>query len=212
MIEYVLFDAANTLIHKPELWTKMDEVLTRYGYNVDLNELKLKHKLLSEVIKFPDVTSEVFYNEFNTELLNALGIIETKELLSDIFQNCKYLPWVAFEDTEFITALNCEVGVLSNFNTGLTKILKDQLPQVDFKHIFISEEEKVSKPDVRFFEVAIDKIGLSPNKILYIGDSLKLDVMPALKMGLNVKLIDREDTYKSSKFQLKSFKNINLDR
>jgi len=211
MIEYVLFDAANTLIHKPDLWAKMHEVLTRNGYDIDSEELKLKHKLLSEYIKFPDVTSESFYNEFNTELLNSLGIIENDELLSEVFQNCKYLPWVAFEDTSYINSLNCEIGVLSNFNTGLTKILKEQLPLLNFKHIFISEEEKVSKPDIKFFEIAIKKIGLDPSKILYIGDSLKLDVMPALKMGLNVNLIDRDNTYKSSKFQLKSFKSINLE-
>jgi len=211
MIEYVLFDAANTLIHKPELWTKFNEVLTEHDYNVNLEELKLKHKLLSEYIKFPDVTSESFYNKFNTELLNSLGIMESKALLSDLFQNCKYLPWVAFEDTSYISSLKCDTGVLSNFNSGLTKILKTELPLVDFKHVFISEEEKVYKPNLKFFEIAINKIGLEPSKILYIGDSLKLDVMPALKMGLNVKLIDRDNTYKSSKFQLKSFKNIILD-
>ena len=211
MIEYILFDAANTLIHKPDLWNKMDEVLKNHGFKVNQKELKLKHKLLSEFIKFPDVTSELFYNKFNTELLNSLGIVENEELLLDIFNNCTYLPWKAFHDTKFINNYNCEIGVLSNFNMKLNSILEQELPYLKFKNIFISEEEKVSKPNLKFFEIAIKKIGIAPEKILYIGDSLKLDIIPALKMGLQVKLIDREETYKSSKYCLNSFENITLD-
>ncbi len=210
MIEYILFDAANTLIYKPSLWIKMDEVLKKNGYHISLKELKFKHKILSEFIKFPDVTNEEFYNLFNKELLNSLGIIESEKLLHDIFHNCKYLDWKAFDDTRNIPNYDCEVGVLSNFNLNLTSILNQTLPSVKFKHVFISEKEKVAKPNLLFFEKAIDKIGLPPQKILYIGDSLKLDIIPALKMGLNVKLIDRDNVYLSSKYRLDTLQNIKL--
>ena len=92
MIKYVLFDAANTLIYKPEIWNKFQDVLIKNGYNPDLNSLKYHHKILSEVIKFPDVTSETFYNKFNKELYNSLGIIESDTLLKETFNSCKYLP------------------------------------------------------------------------------------------------------------------------
>lgn len=211
MIKYILFDAANTLIHKPDLWKRMGEALKKHGFEINLEDLKLKHKILSEIIKFPDVTSESFYNEFNTRLLNSLGIIETKSLLFDIFQNCKNLPWKAFKDTTYINKFNCQIGVLSNFNSQLNAILKDELPNIEFKHVFISEEEKVAKPNLSFFEIAIKKIGIPPNNILYIGDSLKLDVIPALMIGMKVHLIDRDGVYKSSKYYLESFENIKIN-
>ncbi|GAA3621326.1 HAD family hydrolase [Flavivirga jejuensis] len=208
-IKYILFDAANTLIHKPSLWTKYLQVLKDFGYNVSEKELKQKHKLLSEYIKFPDITSKEFYNSFNKELINALGIIETSELLDCIFNACKYLPWEVFEDVKYISNFSsCEYGVLSNFNSGLTEVLKEKIHHVNFKHIIISEEEKVAKPSIEFYNIALKKIGLKPNEILFIGDSLKLDIKPALEVGFKVHLIDREHIYTASKYRIESFKDI----
>ncbi|WCO02518.1 HAD family hydrolase [Psychroserpens ponticola] len=206
-IKYILFDAANTLIHKPSLWDNFANVLKVEGYDVSIKELKNKHKLLSEFIKFPDVTSQEFYSTFNKELLHALGIIETPQLLEQIFSACKYLPWEVFEDTKYLSKLErYELGVLSNFNSNLRTLLKDKLPDINFKHIIISEEEGVSKPNIEFFECAIQKIGLKPNEILYIGDSLKLDVIPALQLGFQVKLIDRDDAYPMSNYSIATLK------
>jgi len=208
-IKYILFDAANTLIHKPDLWPKYLGVLNNHGYHVSEKELKSKHKLLSEVIKFPDVTSEAFYNTFNTELLNALGIIASETLLSDVFNACKYLPWEAFDDVKHLVKLKTyKFGVLSNFNTTLRGLLTEKLPDIEFMHVCISEEENVAKPHTKFFKIAIDKIGLEAHEILYIGDSLKLDVIPAIKLGLDAKLIDRDYMYPSSVYRIDSFKAL----
>ncbi len=208
-IKYILFDAANTLIHKPTLWPNYLKVLKDYGYIVSEKELKHKHKLLSEYIKFPDITSQEFYNIFNKELLNTLGIIDTPKLLQTIFEACKYLPWEVFEDVKYISNYkNYNLGVLSNFKSSLRMLLEEKLPEIEFKNIIISEEEKVAKPDIEFYKIAAKKIGLRPNEILYIGDSLKLDVIPALQLGFNVKLIDRETTYPISKYRIDTFKNI----
>ncbi|MEH1008491.1 HAD family hydrolase [Winogradskyella sp. ECml5-4] len=207
-VKYILFDAANTLIHKPSLWHNYSNVLKKEGYNFPIQELKNKHKILSEFIKFPDVTSQEFYSEFNKELLRALGIVETPELLDHIFNACKYLPWEVFDDVMQLTNFkNFDLGVLSNFNASLRCLLKEKLPEINFKHIIISEEEGVSKPNIEFFERAVQKIGLKPNEILYIGDSLKLDIIPALQLGFKVKLIDRDGTYLMSKYRIETLEH-----
>jgi len=208
-IKYILFDAANTLIHKPSLWMNFINVLNYYGYKVSESELKQKHKLLSEFITFPDVTSETFYKTFNKELLNALGIIDFPELLKSIFNTCKYLPWEVFEDVTYLNQYSqFNLGILSNFNTSLRTLVKEKIPTINFKHIIISEEEKIAKPSLEFYEKAVHKIGLKPQDILYVGDSLKLDIIPALQIGFNVRLIDRDQTYPSSKYSVKSLNNI----
>ena len=56
-IQYVLFDVSGTLLHKPSLYNVILSVLAKSGHNVSLYELKLKHKLLSESIHFPDKTN-----------------------------------------------------------------------------------------------------------------------------------------------------------
>lgn len=193
-IKYILFDAANTLIHKPTLWIKFSAVLTKYGYHVDEHKLQLHHKLLSEFFHFPDRTSESFYNQFNNDLLLSLGIVPTDDLLSELFKECSYLPWAKFDDTDWLTEVNVPMGVLSNFNNNLNGLLGDLFGNV-FSNIIVSEIVSLRKPSADFYLYALEQINLPAKNILYIGDSLKLDMMPASKLGMQVRLIDRIDAF-----------------
>ena len=207
-IKYILFDAANTLIQKPLLWFRLEEVFVKNGYSIDIRELKFKHKILSEIVPFPDVTSEFFYNEFNSQLCRLLGIIPDTKLLDEIFENCKYLPWEPFDDVHLLKDISIPMGVLSNFNSGLEKLLSEKLPNIEFSDFIVSELEGVSKPNIEFYARALNKIKFDPKEVLYIGDSIKLDIEPALTLGFQVKLIDRDRFFNHSSYQLKSFTNI----
>lgn len=196
-MKYLLLDVAGTLLHKPALFIKIQEVLTSRGHIVALSKIKYNHKLLSETIKFPDRTSKEFYIDFNAELLYTLGIVPTEGLLDELFNACSYLPWEKFDDTEYLREVNIPIGILSNFNSSL----KDQLGQLFgavFSDIFVSEELGVVKPAVEFYQRAIDKIGVDANDILYIGDSFKLDLEPATQLGIKSYVIDRDNFYPNS--------------
>jgi len=207
MIKVILVDAANTIIHKPILWTKINEVFLANNIHIPLNELKEKHKLISEIINFPDRTNEEFYKTFNAELLLSLGIIPNDILLGDLFKACTYLPWEVFDDVNSLNELNFKKAVLSNFNSGLEDLLKKTVP-VNFDTIVVSEIEKVRKPQVEFYKNAITKLDVLANEIIYIGDSLKLDMIPALTVGMNVLLIDRDNHYPHFKNRINSFKEL----
>lgn len=204
----LLFDAANTLIHKPLLFQKAKETLSRFGINAETETLRQKHKIVSELVVFPDRTNKEFYNRFNKEWLYALGIIPSEELLSSLYENCSYLPWEKFKDTEALYGLDIEMSVLSNFHSGLNKLLQKHFPN-QFHELVISEKEQLRKPDVRFYEKAIDRLGVKANEIIYVGDSVKLDLEPALKTEMKAYLIDRNNDYPycasklSSLYQLK---------
>jgi putative hydrolase of the HAD superfamily len=193
--ELILFDAANTLIHKPALWDNILNVLRDYNILIDKTELRKKHKLISEIIHFPDRTSPDFYKNFNNELMLSLGIIPSEKLLDDIFDSCTYLPWEAFDDTKYIKEIDIPKAILSNFNSSL----KDHVEAVFGKNIFStiigSEKEGVGKPSLKFYERALTILNIDPAKIIYIGDSLKLDIIPASKVGIDSWLIDRDNNF-----------------
>jgi HAD superfamily hydrolase (TIGR01509 family) len=193
-INHLLFDAANTLIHKPTLWDKWIVTLKKYGYEIPLDKLKHDHKQISEVIRFPDQTSKDFYAHFNSELLYSLGIIPEQNLLTEIFQACTYLPWEKFDDTIVLNSLNRPLSIISNFNKNLTGTIENLFGDL-FQKIIISENYGVAKPDIRFYELALKELEIEPDSILYIGDSLKLDMEPAAKIGMNTLLIDRNNMY-----------------
>jgi putative hydrolase of the HAD superfamily len=207
MIKYIFFDVAGTLLGKPSLYTNIQKTIEEFGFQVSLQDIKSKHKLLSEVIHFPDRTDADFYKKFNAELLYLLGIVPSNEILDAIFKNCTYLPWEAFEDTKVLSELNLPLGVISNFNTTL----KDKLNQFFgpvFQDVFVSEELGVAKPKIEFYQKALEKIPFQANEVLYIGDSIKLDFEPAAKLGFNVLIIDRDNFYPNLKNKIANLAEI----
>ncbi len=194
-IEYILFDAANTLIHKPLLWTKLSSILKQNNIIIDNLELKRNHKFLSEIIHFPDRTNKDFYTDFNTKLLLSLGVIPNITILNSIYEECSYLPWEVFEDTKILSKLKIPFGILSNFKSNLPTLVEEKF-DISFKDIIVSETEGISKPSKEFYTIALQKIGLNAKNILYIGDSIRLDIIPAQELGINTLLIDRDDFYK----------------
>lgn len=206
-IDFVLFDAANTLIHKPELWGRIKMALAKHNISVDDLLLRIRHKLISELIRFPDNTSADFYRQFNSELLFSIGVIPTDTLLDDVFAACTYLKWDVFEDTNILSSLQLPKGILSNFNSSLTQRINTLIPDT-FSTIIISEELQCAKPSLEFYTKALDIIGVPAKNILYIGDSIKLDMQPALAVGMNVLLIDRDNCYPNFARRISSLHEI----
>ncbi len=204
----ILFDAANTLIYKPTLYYKIQSVLAKYSYEIEEEKLQYHHKLLSEIINFPDRTSKEFYKDFNTELLLSLGIIPSEEILNEIFTACSYLEWKAFDDLFILHELPVKKAVLSNFNSNLGNILERLVGKNIFSEIIISENENFRKPSLEFYELALKKLNVDPEEVLYIGDSLKLDIIPAKKLGFKTLLIDRQNIFSNFTDRISNMKDI----
>jgi FMN phosphatase YigB (HAD superfamily) len=191
----VFFDAANTLLHKPGLYPAMQGVLAARGIEVPLPVLAARHRLVSEIVLFPDTTSRDFYAEFNGHFVRSLGILPEPELLDALFAACSYLPWQPFADTTALAALHLPLGVLSNWDTSLPAKLA-AIEGVRFAFVLGSAEQGVRKPDPRFFAKVMQSTGLDAAEIVYVGDSLKLDIEPALRAGMRAVLLDRDDLYR----------------
>ena len=54
-----------------------------------------------------------------------------------------------------------------------------------FDPLLISEEVGVAKPDVRIFEMALTKLALDPEEVLYVGDSISHDRAGCLRAGIH---------------------------
>lgn len=207
MIKYLLLDVSGTLLYKPTLYKNIQEVLEENNVSIDIEKIKYHHKILSEIIKFPDRTDVSFYKQFNSEFLISLGIVPTEELLLKIFEKCTYLPWEKYEDTTVLEKINLPIGILSNFNSTLEEKLKSFF-SIKFKNVFTSEVIEKSKPSLDFYKHALKEINLKPQEILYIGDSYKLDFIPAQQLGIKALIIDREEVYIKSDNKISSLNEI----
>lgn len=208
-MKYLLLDVSGTILYKPVLFDKISEVLSDFGWSVEKHTIRYHHKLLSEAIHFPDRTDETFYKNFNSELLFSLGIVPDEKILQALFKACSYLPWEKFDDTDALLQVDVPMGIVSNFNTTLEEKLTHFFGPI-FTDVFVSETIGMSKPSIEFYQFALDKIGIQPNEIVYVGDSFKLDYKPAVELGITTFIIDRDgfypknDTVIHSLFELKS--------
>lgn len=90
-----------------------------------------------------------------------------------------------------------EKGFLIGAGSNMTALLQykklERLGAAPFIHwILTSEEAGTEKPDPRFFKLCAEKSGCRPQECLFIGDSLKHDVLGARTAGMESLLFDPE--------------------
>jgi 2-haloacid dehalogenase len=76
------------------------------------------------------------------------------------------------------------MAIISNIDDNLFALSAQHLG-VDFDWIITSEQAKCYKPFLQSFEFAMEKIGVSPEKILHISNSMYHDIVPARSLGLS---------------------------
>lgn len=73
--------------------------------------------------------------------------------------------------------------LVSNFYGNIRSVLKDFGLLDYFKALIESAEVGVRKPDAKIFELGIKALGLKPEEVLVVGDSIKNDIDPARSLG-----------------------------
>ena len=206
----IFLDVANTLLYKPALYPAIGRVLDDACVHVPLDILAERHRLLSEATVFPDRTSRAFYEQFNSQLLRSLGVASQPKLLDALYDACSYLPWAPFPDVACLGSLTHPLGALSNWDRSLPEKLRP-LTGLTFRWILGSEEQQIRKPDPKFFERILEATGSPADEVVYVGDSVMLDVEPAQRMGMRAYLIDRDDLYRYGNLpRLRSFAELEM--
>lgn len=100
------------------------------------------------------------------------GRIELTPVMQKILELCKK----RFPKCGLITNGPSEKQRAKIQKLGIEEFFRDEL-------ILVSGEVKVDKPDRRIYQLAQQKCGSNPENILYIGDSVSHDILPAMENG-----------------------------
>ena len=85
------------------------------------------------------------------------------------------------------------LGIVSNFYGNLATVCQEaQLSQL-FELILDSNLVGLRKPDPRIFLLALTRLGLSGSRVVFVGDSLEWDMVPAMKAGMKAIWLKGED-------------------
>ena len=91
--------------------------------------------------------------------------------------------------------LGYRLGLISNFEGWLEKLLVE----LEVGHLFdttvISSVENLEKPDPAIYELALERAGVAPEDSAHVGDSPVNDAAPAAGVGIKPVLLDRDGLY-----------------
>ncbi len=102
--------------------------------------------------------------------------------------------WEAYADVHDVLAAlrgrGHRLGVISNFDGRLRKVLADLALAPYFDHLVISSEVGADKPDQRIFAKALELFGVAPGRAWHVGDDPQKD-WGAEAVGLRVFRLER---------------------
>ena len=131
--------------------------------------------------------------------VNIKGIVSIKEILevyySSIYSSRKVYPEV-MDTLQTLKDNGVRMGIVSNTtNPGFMKDYEKKMLGLEsyFEFSVYSSHIKWRKPHHFIFEVAINRLGLYPNEILFIGDDYKMDVVGAQRAGMQAAWLNRDN-------------------
>jgi len=96
-----------------------------------------------------------------------------------------------FPALDALASREIRLGLISNWDERLRPLLHELRLDRYFESIVVSCEVAFAKPSPVIFEEAARKLGVAPERILHVGDSLEEDVEGARSAGFQALLIDR---------------------
>jgi len=204
-IKAVLFDLGETLLDFGKIKTTRlfrqgarlsYDFLKSCGQPVGCFEYYCWRNLIA--LRFRHLISNITKKDINSSAL-LRGIGKKKGIKLD-GQQWRHFAWLWYEPLskiattepgiaetlEALKKLGLKLGILSNTFVNAHSLEKhlEQLGLLDFFTVrMYSYEFDFRKPDVRIFKIAAERIGEAAENILYVGDRIDKDIIPALKIG-----------------------------
>ncbi|MCR5279994.1 MAG: HAD family hydrolase [Lachnospiraceae bacterium] len=189
-------DFYGTIVHEDgEVIKKITDIIYKTGRDAD-----------------PSEVDAFWWKDFQTMFMNSFGEtfetqrnLEEKSLVHTLehfgsdadakeLSNMMFAHWIKppiFEDSkEFFEKTPLPVFIVSNIDTAdiLQAIAYHDLHPAG---LFTSEDARSYKPRKELFELALKSIGLSPDEVIHIGDSVSSDIQGATKVGISALWLNR---------------------
>jgi putative hydrolase of the HAD superfamily len=210
-VDAVFFDAGETLVHPhPSFPDLFAAILVREGYDVDAETIRDRIHVVSdrfaraarenELWTTTPEKSRRFWHDVYGIFFEHLGIANPNGLIDVVYGEFTDLAnYALFDDVvpvlERLRSAGLVLGVISNFEAWLERLLERLGVRPYFDVRAISGVEGLEKPDPAIFELAMARARVAPARSAYVGDNPVFDVEPALALGMLPVLIDRRDRY-----------------
>ncbi|HEV3473005.1 MAG TPA: HAD-IA family hydrolase [Actinomycetota bacterium] len=213
MIEIVFLDAGGTMLDPhPSFAELFATVCVENGYRVEGTDVAaVQERLAPHLVELvaeagldegPSLSPEAsraFWSFTYRRFLEDLGLVD-ESLVEKLYERfSEPSSYRLYDDVvptlTRLTEAGYRLGLISNFDGWLEKMLIEMEIHRSFHVSVISGVEGVEKPDPAIYRLATDRAGVAPEASVHVGDSPAMDIDPARAAGLNAVLIDRVGRY-----------------
>jgi putative hydrolase of the HAD superfamily len=115
-----------------------------------------------------------------------LGIADTAAMATMVESFCRKTTHYLHRNAGILSRLRnrFRMGVVSNFYGNVGTLCREAGLSESLNAILDSNRVGVGKPDPAIFRMALDRLDLPPENVIFVGDSYEQDMIPARKVGL----------------------------
>ncbi|PEY43440.1 L-2-haloalkanoic acid dehalogenase [Bacillus cereus] len=201
MVKAVIFDLDGTLLDRDSSL----KLFIKDQYKRYINELKHVPEV-QYVTRFIELDSKgyVWKDKVYQQLLqeHSISSLTWEQLLEDYINNFHH-NCIPFSNMEHVLQELKSRGILLGMITnGFTEFQLLNIGALGIDKymdiILVSEQEGIKKPQAEIFLRALERLGVSPEESVYVGDHPNNDVIGARDVGMNA--IWKKDTFWGNPF------------
>ena len=214
----VFFDVGQTLLHAdPPVPEVFANVARRMGYNVTVRDVEpcmddVNAFYQSEYLRDGDFwcvheRAVQLWLDMYTMMADYCGIHEGVPELAQAVYDEYLLPqnWSTFPDVEAclkgLKRRGFRLGVISNWDATLEQLFRRLGLLPYFDEIIASAAVGCRKPSKAIFEIAVERMGVSPEEAIHVGDLPEADGQGAQGAGLRPIIIDRANNLENCPYE-----------
>ena len=221
----VLFDAVGTLIcPDPPVAEAYRSVARRFGSR--LTEAEIGERFRRSFVR--QETLDAGLNGFQTD--EARERQRWQAIVSDVLDDVSdpaavfdelwrhfaaAASWRLFDDVaetwRSLAQRGMQLGIASNFDRRLWQVCRGLPPLDTCRQVFVSSELQVRKPSLEFFRGIEQRLQLSGEQIVLVGDDWTNDYLAAFEAGWNAVFLDRRGERSGGKGMVRSLHELMVE-
>lgn len=217
-VEMVFFDAGGTLLDPHPSFSELFAVTCQAeGYDISTDQIaEVQERLaphMTELVAEIDLphapslseeASRKFWSFTYRRFLGELGVEDEGLTMKLLDRFSSFESYRLYDDVkptlDAVEAAGYRIGLISNFDSWLEKMLIE----MEVGHVFdpsvISGQVGVEKPDPEIYRIAVARSGVPADRCVHVGDSPTTDMEPATAVGITPIMIDRAGRYPEARY------------